>query len=164
MTEDTDNGDMLGADRETSRRVDIVDRSITGSIPGDRLAEVARFVLAAEGIDCAEISVSLVDDREMAQLHVAYMQVEGPTDVLTFDLADTHDTAMHGEIVISVETATRLAGELAVDVAEEVALYLVHGLLHLCGFDDIDDVDRGKMRQREGELLDQLGISVRVRA
>tara|TARA_B100000029_G_scaffold504797_1_gene584284 strand:+ start:1298 stop:1792 length:495 start_codon:yes stop_codon:yes gene_type:complete len=164
VTEDTDNGEMLGADRETSRRVDIVDRSITCSIPGDRLAEVARFVLAAEGIDCAEISVSLVDDREMAQLHVAYMQVEGPTDVLTFDLADTHDTAMHGEIVISVETATRLAGELAVDVAEEVALYLVHGLLHLCGFDDIDDVDRGKMRQREGELLDQLGISVRVRA
>ena len=75
-----------------------------------------------------EISVLLVSDRRMAVLHRQFLGHEGPTDVITFD---------HGEIVISVPTARRQATEFSTSLPHELQLYLVHGLLHLQGFDDL---------------------------
>ena len=67
-----------------------------------------------------------------------------------------------GEVVIGGDMAKRVAGELGVEPSEEVILYLVHGLLHLCGYDDLDDLHRRQMRRREAELLEVLELRVRV--
>lgn len=83
-----------------------------------------------------EINVLLISDRRMAQLHLRFMQISGPTDVITFQ---------HGEIFISVETAQRQAGRFETSLEHELRLYLVHGLLHLHGFDDLETVARRRM-------------------
>ena len=74
-----------------------------------------------------EIQVLLISDRRMSELHRRFMGIAGPTDVITFQ---------HGEIFISVETARRQAQAHRTSLAHELRLYVVHGLLHLQGFDD----------------------------
>ena len=78
-------------------------------------------------ITAEEVTVVIISDRRMAELHQRFMNIAGPTDVITFQ---------HGEIFISVETARRNARRFRNSLAEELQLYLVHGLLHLHGLDD----------------------------
>jgi probable rRNA maturation factor len=84
----------------------------------------------------AEIDVVLVSDRKISALHWRFMQIDGPTDVITFQ---------HGEIFIGVETAQRQAKTHRTSLASELRLYVVHGLLHLQGFDDHRTSDRRRM-------------------
>lgn len=91
-----------------------------------------------------EISVVLVSDRRMAGLHERFMKVSGPTDVLTFQ---------HGEIIISVETAQRNAHSFGTGTAREIRLYLIHGLLHLLGFDDQEPAAARRMATVQERIL-----------
>lgn len=157
-------------------RVDVVDRTGECPVGIERLREVAGRVLQDEGVAEAEISVAIVDDLEMAKLHVEFLGIDGPTDVLTFPLdGDSLDSwsgpstarrgmgqKIGGEVVIGGDTAARVAGDLGAEVAGEIILYLVHGLLHLCGYDDLDDLQRRRMRRREAELLGLLEVTARV--
>ncbi|MGZ5552114.1 MAG: rRNA maturation RNase YbeY [Chthoniobacterales bacterium] len=74
-----------------------------------------------------EIDLLLVSDRRIATLHRQFMNIAGPTDVITFQ---------HGEIFVSVETAKRNARRFRSSTLDEVKLYIVHGLLHLHGYED----------------------------
>ena len=91
-----------------------------------------------------EIAVMLISDRRMSELHRRFMGISGPTDVITFQ---------HGEIFISTETAKRQAHTHRSSVANELGLYLVHGLLHLQGFDDSDPVDRRRMHATQMRIV-----------
>lgn len=121
------------------------------------ILRAARTTLSAHKRTCATLSITLVDDQTMTDLHGRYMDQYSPTDVMTFDLADNADT-VDAEIVISVDTATREAQRRGHSIADEVVLYVIHGLLHLLGYDDHTDDDARKMHERENELLTQLGI------
>lgn len=92
----------------------------------------------------AEIQVLLVSDRRMSELHRRFLGIAGPTDVLTFQ---------HGEIFISVETARRQAQALRTSLRHELRLYLVHGLLHLQGFDDHAPADRRRMHSAQERIV-----------
>lgn len=94
-----------------------------------------------------EIFVWLVSDRRMATLHRQFLNQRGPTDVLTFQ---------HGEIFISAETARRQAQVFRSSLARELRLYIVHGLLHLHGFDDRTQADAQKMEEAQEKILLQL--------
>ncbi len=129
------------------------------------LLEVTRSVLNDEGILAAEISLAIVSDREIQAIHRQFLNLDTPTDVLSFQLDETDDPAqmgskrqIEGEIVISGETAVRAAGEYGCSPREELTLYLVHGLLHLCGYDDQTEDDRQQMRTRECMHLQKFGI------
>ena len=102
------------------------------------------------------VSVLLTDDAEIAQLHGEHLGDPTPTDVISFDAQGEHAV----EIVVSVECAERRARELGGERASELTLYVVHGVLHACGFDDIDADDRARMRIAERAVLDQLGVRV----
>ena len=91
-----------------------------------------------------EIFVWLICDRRMASLHRKFMRQPGPTDVLTFQ---------HGEIFISVETAKRHARAFRTSLASELRLYIIHGLLHLHGFDDRTHAEARKMQRAQEEVL-----------
>jgi probable rRNA maturation factor len=91
-----------------------------------------------------EIDVLLVSDRKMSELHRRFMGISGPTDVITFQ---------HGEIFISVETAQRQAEVFGTSLEYELRLYLVHGLLHLQGLDDLDMADRRRMRSAQERVV-----------
>jgi probable rRNA maturation factor len=91
-----------------------------------------------------EVFVWLISDRRMASLHRKFMHQNGPTDVLTFQ---------HGEIFISVETAGRNARAFGSSLASELRLYIVHGLLHLHGFDDGTQAGARKMERIQKKIL-----------
>jgi probable rRNA maturation factor len=91
-----------------------------------------------------ELSVAFVTDAEIARLNKQFLRHSGPTDVITFE---------HGEIVICTERAVAQAKEYRTSVAEELALYVIHGLLHLAGYDDRAAATRRAMHRRQRAIL-----------
>lgn len=121
------------------------------------LRRMVRTALGAAGIDRAEICVLVLDDAGIAELHERWLDIPGPTDVLTFDLAGRGD-GLHGDIAVSAETARRAARELGWAPRHELAYYVIHGLLHLAGCDDRDPASRRRMRAREREWMAAVGL------
>ena len=100
----------------------------------------ACFALA----ELPEVEVAIVSDRVIARVHEQFMAIPGPTDVITF---------AHGELVISAETARTNAAGYGHSIGEELALYTVHGLLHLNGFEDTTPRDAARMRKVQNRIL-----------
>jgi probable rRNA maturation factor len=111
------------------------------------LATLARATLVAEGREMVEVSLSLVDEDEMADLHRRYMDEDGPTDVLSFPM-DEPDGDVHvlGDVVIAPAVAAR---NNPADPAGELRLLVVHGVLHLLGYDHELDAERAEMWARQ---------------
>jgi probable rRNA maturation factor len=91
-----------------------------------------------------EIFVLLISDRRMARLHRQFLKEAGPTDVLTFE---------HGEIFLSAERARDHARRFGSSLGQELRLYIVHGLLHLHGFDDRNEVEAQRMERMQRQIL-----------
>jgi len=91
-----------------------------------------------------EIEVTFVSDRTIAKVHRDFMNIPGATDVITF---------AHGEIIISTETARENAGLYGRSLDEELARYLVHGLLHLNGYEDETPEQATQMHRAQEEIL-----------
>lgn len=119
-----------------------------------RLVRTAAVVREALGVGDRELSLTLVDDREMRRLNARYRGVRRATDVLAFPLDGP--APLLGEAVISVETARRQARRLGHSLAEELDLLCCHALLHLVGYDDRDPVEARLMHAREMALLGRL--------
>jgi probable rRNA maturation factor len=102
-------------------------------------------------ISSGELSVAFVDDRTIAEIHERFMGDPTATDVITFPADAEMDCA--GEIIISVDHARTRATEMNVPFSQELSLYLVHGWLHLAGYDDKEEDDRSKMRQAEADAM-----------
>ena len=106
-----------------------------------------------------ELSLALVADQKMSEVHLQFMSIAGPTDVLTFPLEhDRQGRPISGEVVICVPEARRQCRQHGVTLREELLLYALHGLLHLCGFDDRTKSDFRRMHRMEDEILKQLGV------
>jgi probable rRNA maturation factor len=123
-----------------------------------RMREVARAVLDGEGVADYEISLAFVDNPTIHQLNKRYLNHDEPTDILSFPLSDSGAKKLVGELVVGAEVALAQATQRGHDVQAELALYVVHGLLHLCGFDDYEDDERRAMRERERHYLRLLGL------
>lgn len=108
------------------------------------------------------VSVALLGDSEMSRLHALHLGEPTPTDVITFDLRGgaTSPLSFGAELAIGVEQARYVAQRRRLPFQREVELYLVHGLLHLAGFEDFRPVDRARMRRAEGKVLASLGWGV----
>ena len=136
--------------------------TLTAATGREHVAYVRRHVRAAHALlapPLVELSVALVGDKRMADLHVRFMNIPGPTDVLTFPLDhDARGRVTAGEVVVCVPEAKRRSGGHGVTVRQEVLLYAVHGLLHLCGFDDRTDRDFRRMHRKEDAILAALGV------
>jgi probable rRNA maturation factor len=114
----------------------------------DALVVLARETLAGEGIFTAELSVSLVDEREIEDLHLRFMDEPGPTDVLSFPLGEVDEDGVQllGDVVIAPAVAARNNAE---DPQGELRLLLVHGILHLVGYDHEEELERSRMWERQ---------------
>jgi probable rRNA maturation factor len=122
----------------------------------ERLGE---FVLGLEGVpEQAELSIAVVPVEEMAHLNEQYRGVAGPTDVLSFGCdepcaADSDEPITLGDVIIAPEVAEKQAAELGTTVEAELNLLLVHGVLHLLGYEHEDDDAAAAMAARERDLL-----------
>lgn len=106
-------------------------------------------------------SVAFVSDRRMKELNSLFRGKDATTDVLSFpheaDEFETHEQHFLGDIVISAEQAAKQADENGLSMELEIKQLILHGVLHLCGYDH--ETDSGEMNARELELRDGLGIS-----
>ena len=99
------------------------------------------------------MSIVLVNDRLMSDLHVQFMNIPGPTDVLTFPMDETS-----GEIAICVPEARRRSKENQTKLQNELLLYAIHGMLHLCGMDDRTRRGFEQMHRMEDQILEKIGV------
>jgi len=115
------------------------------------LREIATRALAFVGASCGQLSIAVVDDATIARLNAAYHGVTGATDVLSF-----HYGEGHCELIVSVERAGIQAKQFRTTAASELVLYIVHGILHLHGFDDLVPAKRRRMRAAERRVIASL--------
>jgi probable rRNA maturation factor len=120
-------------------------------VPRARLNAVARKALAAEGYDKRSgLAIVIVGDEELRALNRRYHGVDGPTDVLSFGSPEDEHL---GDIFISYETARSNARRAGWRVQDELELLVIHGILHLTGYDDTTAQKRRKMWERQAEIL-----------
>ncbi|MCA9262679.1 MAG: rRNA maturation RNase YbeY [Planctomycetales bacterium] len=143
--------------------VEINDQQADVCIASGQIESAVRTVLEGESIETAHLSVALVDDVTIWKINRDFLGHDYPTDVISFPLSGGPDCGripaqpLEGELVISGETAARGAVEYGWSAANELILYVIHGTLHLAGYDDHEEADRVAMRAREELYFAQLG-------
>lgn len=136
-------------------------------VTADWLAAIAKLTLEMEKADSCQVGVVITGDEQMLALNREYAGENHATDVLSFSLREGEafvspdDVSRLGEVVVSYETAQQQAEAGGHEVDEEVAHLLVHGVLHLLGYDHAEVEDQVKMRARERRVLGELGIEPR---
>ena len=129
----------------------------------DALAERAVLAGLAEGErEGLEVAVIFVSDSALTELHGRFLGDDSPTDVITFDLGEEGEDDPSAELYVSVDAAFRCAAEHGLAVDNELLLYVAHGTLHLCGFDDHDQEERKVMRLAEVRVLASLGVELDI--
>jgi len=124
------------------------------------LARLAQAVLSSVGERTADLGILLVGDRSMRRLNRDYRKKNRTTDVLAFPMREGPgpSSALMGDVVISVPTAAQQARQLGRSLDEELTTLLVHGILHLCGYDhERNNREARRMRQRERWVLRRMG-------
>lgn len=139
-----------------------LDLHITATTGREHVPFLRKKLLSAHGLldtPLRELSLALVGDARMSDLHNRYLGIAGPTDVLTFELDhDTRGRVTAGEVVICVPEARRQVRGHRMEVRNELLLYALHGMLHLSGFDDTTGLGYRKMHEMEDKVLTRLGI------
>ena len=131
----------------------------TAPLDAEGLRHAVRTALRQHRESTCQLSLAVVDDARIAALNAEYRGHAGPTDCLAFDLRDDGQAdAVEGEIVVSWETARREAAARELGLQAELTLYVIHGLLHLLGYDDLDVQQAARMHQTEDRILISLGL------
>jgi probable rRNA maturation factor len=151
---------MTPATRHSHVTVEIADRQRHVSVDRLLMRRAVKRALRGAGVRKALISVAVVDDETMSRLNWEYLRHRGPADVLSF-LLDNGDV-LEGEVIAGAETALRAAPRYGWPPRDELLLYVIHGTLHLVGYDDRTPPQRAEMRRRESEVLQELGIELRT--
>ncbi|HJT35218.1 MAG TPA: rRNA maturation RNase YbeY [Pirellulales bacterium] len=138
-------------------RIKIADQQQRLTFDRPRLRQAVKAVLQGEGISKAQICVAIVDDPQIHELNRRFLNHDEPTDVLSFAL-EQRSGYVEGEIVVSADTAASRAGEFNWPPEDELLLYVVHGTLHLAGYDDKTPELRGEMRRLERHYLGAFGL------
>jgi probable rRNA maturation factor len=123
-----------------------------------RMKAAAQAVLDGEGVADHEIELAFVDNPTIHARNMQYLKHDEPTDVLSFPMGTPGSRKLAGLLMIGAEVALEEAKERGHDVQAELALYVVHGVLHLCGYDDRDEESAVKMRAAERRYLGVLGL------
>ena len=130
----------------------------------ESLRDIVQRTLSAEQVRSAVISIAVVDNATIWRLNRRHLQHDYPTDVLSFLLESDPETIsptgprgggrmIEGEVIVSAEMAMQMATQYHWQGTDELRLYLVHGLLHLCGYDDLTPEEQIVMRHRERDIL-----------
>ena len=141
---------------ENSHRIEISDQQ-QRPVDFEDCISVARMILDDFGFDQSEISIALVDDPTIRDLNKQYLNHDYETDVISFVLEES-DTALTGQLLVSTDMAEKMGQQIGVPMQHELLLYVIHGMLHLVGFDDTDPESAEKMRAAEADYLGRFGI------
>ena len=134
-------------------KIAIANQQEAVAIDRAKLRDLVRTVLEGENVADYEISLAFVDNNTIHRLNKQFLDHDEPTDVLTFPLSEPNAKKLAGELVLGAEVALDQANERGHDVQVELSLYVIHGLLHLCGFDDKDPASTRKMRLARADII-----------
>jgi probable rRNA maturation factor len=132
----------------------ITNRQRDRKVDTRRVREVAAAVLAEAG-QGAELGINFVSAKRSAEVNWQFLQHEGPTDIITFDYGSTPER-LFGEMFICVPEAVRQAAEFGTTWEAELLRYVIHGILHLRGYDDLEPAKRRVMKREENRLVRKL--------
>jgi len=135
-------------------RVAIANRQRAVPVSRPRVRRITGATLRALGRSGSEVHLTLVSDRAIRRLNAKFRGVRRSTDVLAFPLETPGPSALLGEVIISAERCRRQARRLRIPLGLELELLVVHGLLHLVGYDDRDPLEARLMHQRARTILD----------
>ncbi len=138
--------------------IDVASTGVRVPLARARVAEIAEGVLKAERVRDFQLSIAFVDERTMAALNWRHLRHRGPTDIISFELPATPGQPRSGDVYISPDVARRNAAAHGTGVREEIARLVVHGALHVLGWEHPEDEgrDRSPMWQRQERLLARL--------
>lgn len=151
--------------------IEVADQQQCLTIDENFVRNIVRQTLETEQVASAIISVAIVDNAQIHELNRQYLNHDYETDVLSFLLDESRDSSViqsdemprgagrsiDGEIIVSAEMAIEMATDYDWEAVDELTLYLVHGLLHLCGYDDLTADELPIMRARECDVFEVLG-------
>ena len=140
--------------------IEVVNRQRKVVIECERWQEFTTKVMQTLPSDAGGVTIAFVSDRAMVELNRLWRHKRGTTDVLSFPAGDEFDELEGptlGDVVISIEQAARQAKENGLTLDQEIAQLILHGLLHLCGYDH--ETDNGEMNRLELRLRRRLGIN-----
>jgi len=122
------------------------------------LKSAAKAVLSGEGVTKAKVTFALMDDAAIHLLNKRHLNHDEPTDVLTFPYTKHTSAKLEGDVAIGAGVAVVNAADRGHDVQAELCLYVIHGSLHLCGYDDTTPKATALMRSKEAHYLALLGL------
>lgn len=152
-------------------RIEISNRQSLLEIDNDLISAAVTTVLNGESIDQAEIGIAIVGNAKIHETNRRFLNHDYATDVITFVMTDEDDDGfgipedrlpgvLHGDIMVCAEYAIESAKKYDWSPGDELLLYIVHGALHLSGYDDSTDSERQEMREKESHYLNLLGKKV----
>jgi len=138
--------------------IQIYDRQKTVKISKAKVKKIVTQVISFENQKCHEVAVHFVSVKEICKLHQTFFNDPSQTDCISLPLDDSSEIhyRLLGEIFVCAETAVQYAASHNSDLHSELTLYIVHGLLHLMGYDDIKTKDRAAMRAAEKRHMEEL--------
>lgn len=138
--------------------VAIFNKQRTLSLNNDQVAAIAKEVVALEQRCYDEVAIHFIGTKAMCQLHGKYFNDFSLTDCISFPMHNTFDLGYStlGEVFVCTQVAFAYARKWGSDPYQEATRYMVHGLLHLLGYDDIKKKERSYMREAEERLLGHL--------
>ncbi|MFO0428680.1 MAG: rRNA maturation RNase YbeY [Planctomyces sp.] len=146
--------------RESSEyEIDISNQQKVLPVDVALLRQTIEAALSLEDVGAAVLSITIVDNEAIHRLNREHLQHDYPTDVISFPL-ECSDEMVEGEIVASAEMACQMAASGQWSPQDELRLYVVHGLLHLCGYDDLTPNEKSMMRERERAIMGHFGLNV----
>lgn len=140
-------------------KIDVINKQKALKISAPQVKKLVKAVLALENVSCDEVAIHFVDTKTITSIHGEFFNDPTPTDCISFPIDDESPSCgyrMLGEVFVCPQTAIEYASKHGSDPLEETTLYIVHGLLHLIGYDDIDPKDRKAMRAAEQRLMQKI--------
>ena len=144
-------------------RIEIEDETGRATYDLAQIQQVVDAALAEDGMRGCALTVLLVDDAASAELHAEHFAAPEPTDVMTFpdgSVDPATGLTLLGDLAVGVDVAIRAAAERGRPASAELTLYILHGVLHLLGYDDVDPADQQAMWDVQRRLLADVGISL----
>lgn len=139
-------------------KFEITDLQNHYKIKDSKIKDAVKRVLGEEGKD-AKLSIALVDNNEIKKLNDRFLGINEVTDVIAFPL-NNNEYCINGEIIVSVEKAIEVTNTSRSSIEGEIILYILHGILHLLGYNDNNEKNAKIMHERESQILATLGYNV----
>ncbi|AQQ09565.1 Endoribonuclease YbeY [Sedimentisphaera cyanobacteriorum] len=122
------------------------------------MRNLTEFACERLELEDAFISIAVVGDEAVSEVHRLFMADDKTTDVISFDLTEPEGGEVNFEIIVNYQMAARTAEDMPHSAEDELMLYLLHGLLHNLGFDDTTEEAFHKMHKEEDDILEEFGV------